>query len=100
MAISLVIITPLWMSCLSDKVIEVKTVVYVPDLYFPTFPKLQENICIPLDENGNRVNDEETEIMYYLLAPHYLDQLVLFKSNYDVTKAQYMAAKKTYSHEK
>lgn len=69
-------------------------------MYFPTFPKLQESICIPLDRNGNKVNDDETEIMYYLLAPYYLDQLVIFKSNYDVTKAQYNAAKNTYSQEK
>lgn len=87
----------LWLSCQTTKEPEIKTIVYVPDLYFPAFPKLKPEVCIPIDANGKRVTDEDTEIMYYMVAPYYIDQLAQFKVNYKVTEAGYEAAKETYS---
>lgn len=88
-----------WPSCRTTKEVEVKTVVYVPDIYFPDFPKLQAEICIPLNKDGKRVTDEETEITYYLIAPYYIDQLVQFKVSYKAAKAGYEAARLVYSGE-
>lgn len=73
-----------------------KTVVIIPDLYFPQFPA-PEDITF-LDKNKEEVTTEEKEIKYILLPYEwYSGPLLDFKNEYDETKLYYSELKKGYS---
>lgn len=81
-----------FVSCLSDKTETEPQFIYVcPDLYFPSFPK-PRNI-IPLDADGKKVVDDETEIMNVLIPFWYWNLIIDYKLEVDNTEVFYKAYK-------
>lgn len=77
----------MWVSCRSNK-IEYKYKIITPDLDFVDFPKPKKDL-IPLDKNKEIVRDNETPVEYVLFTFDYFNNLVEFKSEYDVIREQY-----------
>lgn len=68
------------LSCSTTK--EIKTVYYVPDLYFPDFPKLPDY----------EINDKDE----VTVDGEFFRQLLIFKTQYKSTKNEYEKIKKIY----
>lgn len=91
MAIILIISMMDLTSCLSSPQPEIKTIYVCPDIYFPNFPK-PRNI-IPLDSDGKKVVDDETEIMNVLIPYWYWNLIIDYKLEVDDAENYYKAYK-------
>lgn len=73
-----------------------KTVVIVPDLFFPSFP--DPDGWIFLDENKNEVTDNDTDITGVWIPYEWVSGPLLdFKLEYDETTLLYFTIKNGYS---
>lgn len=66
-----------------------KTVYQVPPIYFYNFPTLRDSITIPLDAEGKRIKDNDTEVVSVVVPYWYIQQLAEFKLRYEETIKQY-----------
>lgn len=72
-------------SCASN---DTKAIYIIPDIYFPPYPS-PEGQTIPLDENMDKVTDNNAEIKYVAVTLDYYRQIVTYKLDVDKAKIKY-----------
>lgn len=78
-------------SCRTNQFDNIKTIYVCPELHFPRFP-VPKNI-IPVDAEGKKVTDEDTEIMNVVIPYWYWNLIIDYKIAVDETQTYYNAYK-------